>query len=86
MQRVMAVVVTAALGVGVVACGSDDEPAKSAGAAQSSAKETRTIGVANFTLGAAYFIGMSKAVQVAASEHGRRQGARSPTPTATARS
>jgi ribose transport system substrate-binding protein len=70
LQKVMAAAVTVALGVGVVACGSDDEPAQSAGAAQGAKKSSYTIGVANFTLGAAYFIGMSKAVQVAASETG----------------
>jgi ribose transport system substrate-binding protein len=70
MQRAMALVMTAALGLGVVACGSDDAPTTGTGAAQSGVNKTRTIGVANFTLGAAYFIGMSKAVQVSASETG----------------
>jgi ribose transport system substrate-binding protein len=68
MQRVLAAAVAVALSVGVVACGSDDED--TASSAQTGAKKTYTIGVANFTLGAAYFIGMSKAVQVAASEVG----------------
>jgi ribose transport system substrate-binding protein len=69
LQKLLAAAVTVALGVGVVACGSGDEPAQTTGAAQSG-KKSYTIGVANFTLGAAYFIGMSKAVQVAASETG----------------
>jgi ribose transport system substrate-binding protein len=74
MQRITAVLTAAALAVGVVACGSDDEPAQNAGnGAAKAGNETRTIGVANFTLGAAYFIGMSKAVQVAASERGNVQ-------------
>jgi ribose transport system substrate-binding protein len=69
MQKVTAVIAAAAMmSVGVVACGSDEQAAGGGGAA--SGPKTKTIGVANFTLGAAYFIGMSKAVQVQASEVG----------------
>jgi ribose transport system substrate-binding protein len=72
MQRLMAAVLTAVMAVGVAACGSDDEPAsKSSGTGNAaSAEKSYTIGVANFTLGAAYFLGMSKAIQVGASEVG----------------
>jgi ribose transport system substrate-binding protein len=71
MQRLMAVFAAGAIGVGVVACGSDDSAStKSTSSNAASAPKTKTIGVANFTLGAAYFIGMSKAVQVSASEVG----------------
>jgi ribose transport system substrate-binding protein len=72
MQRLIAAVVAAALAVGVAACGSEDAPtSKSSGSGNAaSGQKTPTIGVANFTLGAAYFLGMSKAIQVGASEVG----------------
>jgi ribose transport system substrate-binding protein len=72
MQRLMAAVLTAVMAVGIAACGSDDEPAsKSSGSGNAASSEkSYTIGVANFTLGAAYFLGMSKAIQVGASEVG----------------
>jgi ribose transport system substrate-binding protein len=69
MRKVTAVVTAAALSLALVACGSDDKPASGGNAAQTGPK-TYTIGVANFTLGAAYFIGMSKAVQEEASTVG----------------
>jgi len=68
MQRITAVFAAAVMAIGVAACGSEEEPAGN-GAAEKGTK-THTIGVANFTLGASYFIGMSKAVQVGASELG----------------
>jgi ribose transport system substrate-binding protein len=67
MYKLTAVVVAAAMSLAVVACGSDD---KGSGASASNGPKTYTIGVANFTLGAAYFIGMSKAVQEEASTVG----------------
>jgi ribose transport system substrate-binding protein len=68
MQKVTAVLTAAALGLAVAACGSDSGSTDDS-AAQKGPK-TYTIGVANFTLGAAYFIGMSKAVQEEASTVG----------------
>jgi ribose transport system substrate-binding protein len=68
MQKVTAVLTAAALGLAVAACGSDGDSTDDS-AAQKGPK-TYTIGVANFTLGAAYFIGMSKAVQEEASTVG----------------
>jgi ribose transport system substrate-binding protein len=68
MYKVTAVITAAALALGVAACGSDDD--SSSNSASSKGPKTYTIGVANFTLGAAYFIGMSKAVQEEASTVG----------------
>jgi ribose transport system substrate-binding protein len=68
LQKLTTVALIAALGAGVAACGSDEKATGDGAGAQK--KSSYTIGVANFTLGAAYFIGMSKAVQVAASEAG----------------
>jgi ribose transport system substrate-binding protein len=71
MHKVTAALAAAALGLAVVACGSDDK--STSGSSDSAAQKgpkTYTIGVANFTLGAAYFIGMSKAVQEEASTVG----------------
>ena len=68
MYKVTAVLAAAALCLGLAACGSDDE--SGSGSATQSGPKTYTIGVANFTLGAAYFIGMSKAVQEQASTVG----------------
>jgi ribose transport system substrate-binding protein len=68
MRKVTAVVAAAAMGVAVAACGSDN--GSSGNAASQKGPKTYTIGVANFTLGAAYFIGMSKAVQEEASSVG----------------
>lgn len=73
MQRITAVLTAAVLAVGVVACGSDDEPTPAASSGAAQGEKSYTIGVANFTLGASYFIGMSKAVQVGASELGNVQ-------------
>jgi ribose transport system substrate-binding protein len=68
MYKVTAVVAAAAMGLAVAACGSDN--GSSGNAAAQKGPKTYTIGVANFTLGAAYFIGMSKAVQEEASSVG----------------
>jgi ribose transport system substrate-binding protein len=70
MYKLTAVVAAAAVSLAVAACGSDNKGSGGADAAASKGPKTYTIGVANFTLGAAYFIGMSKAVQEEASTVG----------------
>jgi ribose transport system substrate-binding protein len=73
MQKLTAALAAAAMALAVVACGSDDKSdsgSASSSAASGGGDKVKTIGVANFTLGAAYFIGMSKAVQEEASTVG----------------
>jgi ribose transport system substrate-binding protein len=67
MKRISAMIAAGVLALGLGACGSDDddEPAGGGGA-----EETRTIGMVNFTLGAPYFIGISKTVERAAQKDG----------------
>lgn len=54
----------------LAACGSSDDNASDDTEAGPSGDEQYTIGMANFTLCCAYFIGMSDAVQAAATDHG----------------
>lgn len=68
MRRFLTALTGVALGLVAVACGSDD--AGDAGDDGAAAEEERTIGVANFTLAAPYFIGMSEAVEAQAAERG----------------
>ena len=68
MTRISAAILAGVLALGLGACGSDDEPA--AAGSSGGDNETRKIGMANFTLGAPYFIGISKTVERA----GRRAG------------
>jgi ribose transport system substrate-binding protein len=77
MKRVLAALAATALCVSVAACGSSsDSDSGSSGGASTSASSgsggdgSYTIGVANYTLGAPYFIAMSRAVQDEASRSG----------------
>lgn len=64
MQRsITALVLAGSLALGLAACGSDDDKPASTAAGDSSAQKTYKIGVANYTLGAPYFIGISKTVE-----------------------
>jgi ribose transport system substrate-binding protein len=69
-KRISVVLATGALALGMGACGSDDEPAASSSGGGQGADESRKIGMANFTLGAPYFIGISKTVERAAEDAG----------------
>ena len=68
MKRISAAVLAGVLALGLLACGDDDsdDPGGGGGTAQ----EERKIAVANFTLGAPYFIGISKTVERAAAKDG----------------
>jgi ribose transport system substrate-binding protein len=73
MRRLLATAVAVTCAFGVVACGSsDDDKSASTGAATTAASGAKThkIGMANFMLGAPYFIGISKTVERA----GQRDG------------
>ncbi len=65
MKRLASLFLAAALAVGVAACGSDDEPGGG-----TAAKDSYTIGVANFMLGGPYFSGMDKAIANQAQKKG----------------
>jgi ribose transport system substrate-binding protein len=65
MTRLATVAAVCVLTVGLAACGSDDD-----GDDEGGGSEGATIGVANFTLAAPYFIGMDEAIKQAASEAG----------------
>jgi ribose transport system substrate-binding protein len=62
-NRIGAALLAATLGLGLAACGSDDGAGGEGG-------ESRTIGVANFTLGGPYFNGMDKAIKAQADAKG----------------
>lgn len=68
MRRALAGLLAGALALAVVACGSDDEDKPSSGGGD--AKKAYKIGMANFTLGAPYFIGISKTVERSAQKAG----------------
>ena len=69
MRRLVTVLATGALVAGMIGACSDDDD----GADGGSANETFKIGMANFTLGAPYFIGMSDAVKAQAEKSGRAE-------------
>lgn len=60
MKRISAAVLAGVLALALLACGDDDSDDSGGGG---TAKEERKIAVANFTLGAPYFIGISKTVE-----------------------
>jgi ribose transport system substrate-binding protein len=60
MKRISAAVLAGILALALLACGDDDSDNSGGGG---TAKEERKIAVANFTLGAPYFIGISKTVE-----------------------
>ncbi|GIF73270.1 substrate-binding domain-containing protein [Asanoa siamensis] len=64
MRRLTGLLLATALAVGVTACGSDEAPEGGA------AKDSYTIGVANFMLGGPYFSGMDKAIAAQAKKKG----------------
>jgi ribose transport system substrate-binding protein len=69
MRKLVTVLATGALVAGMIgACSADDD-----GADGGSANKTYKIGMANFTLGAPYFIGMSDAVKAQAEKSGRAE-------------
>ncbi|HEY4278273.1 MAG TPA: substrate-binding domain-containing protein [Conexibacter sp.] len=78
MKRVLAALAAVALASGLAACGSSSDDSSASGSSSSSDSSTTassggkdyTIGVANFTLGAPYFIAMSRAIQ----DEGSRAG------------
>ncbi|HWV87398.1 MAG TPA: substrate-binding domain-containing protein [Capillimicrobium sp.] len=80
MRRLIAMCIVGVLAVTLIACGSgdDDDATTSAPAATEAAAtaesgesgETYTIGVANFTLGAPYFIGISETIKAEAEADG----------------
>jgi ribose transport system substrate-binding protein len=61
MKRISAAVLAGVLALALPACGDDDSD--DSGGGGGAAKEERKIAVANFTLGAPYFIGISKTVE-----------------------
>ncbi len=67
MKRLASLFLAAALAVSVTACGSDDDAGGGDGTA---AKDSYTIGVANFMLGGPYFSGMDKAIAAQAKKKG----------------
>jgi ribose transport system substrate-binding protein len=67
MKRISAAVLAGVLALALVACGDDDSDDSGGGG---TAKEERKIAVANFTLGAPYFIGISKTVERAGAKDG----------------
>jgi ribose transport system substrate-binding protein len=69
MKRISAAVVAGVLALALAACGDDDSDDSGAGGG-GAAKEERKIAVANFTLGAPYFIGISKTVERAGAKDG----------------
>ena len=68
MKRISAAVLAGVLALALPACGDDDSD--DSGGGGGTAKEERKIAVANFTLGAPYFIGISKTVERAAAKDG----------------
>jgi ribose transport system substrate-binding protein len=64
MKRLAAAVAASVMALGIVACGGDD------GDDGSGSDGEVTLGMANFTLAAPYFIGMDEAVKEAATEQG----------------
>jgi ribose transport system substrate-binding protein len=66
MKRISATIVAGVLALGLGACGSDDDEPEGGGGGE----EARKIGMVNFTLGAPYFIGISKTVERAAQKDG----------------
>jgi ribose transport system substrate-binding protein len=68
MKRISAVMLAGVLALGLLACGDDDSD--DTGGGGGTAKEERKIAVANFTLGAPYFIGISKTVERAGAKDG----------------
>jgi ribose transport system substrate-binding protein len=68
MKRISAAVLAGVLALALPACGDDDSD--DSGGGGGAAKEERKIAVANFTLGAPYFIGISKTVERAAAKDG----------------
>lgn len=64
MRKLLAFALICVLVVGAAACGDDDEGGGGGGS------DGATIGVANFTLAAPYFIGMDEAIKQAATESG----------------
>jgi ribose transport system substrate-binding protein len=66
MKRISAAVLAGVLALALLGCGDDDSDDSGGG----TAKEERKIAVANFTLGAPYFIGISKTVERAGAKDG----------------
>jgi ribose transport system substrate-binding protein len=66
MKRISAAVLAGVLALALLGCGDDDSDDSGGG----TAKEERKIAVANFTLGAPYFIGISKTVERAGDKDG----------------
>ncbi|MQA75802.1 MAG: substrate-binding domain-containing protein [Solirubrobacterales bacterium] len=65
MKRLAAAIAASVLVLGIAACGGDDN-----GSGDSASDDEVTLGMANFTLAAPYFIGMDEAVKKAANEQG----------------
>lgn len=65
MWRLTTAIAASVLALGIAACGTDDD-----GGGGSGSDDEVTLGMANFTLAAPYFIGMDEAVKEAASEQG----------------
>lgn len=70
LRRPLALAVVAALSLGLAACGSDDDKSSSTTAADGGGQKTYKIGIANYTLGAPYFIGISKTAERRAKQAG----------------
>jgi ribose transport system substrate-binding protein len=67
MKRLLVAMVVGVLALGLGACGSDDEDSNNDNAARNGGEEKAyTIGMANFLLGAPYFLAMSQAVEAEA--------------------
>jgi ribose transport system substrate-binding protein len=64
MKRLAASIAACTIAFGIAACGSDDDDSGSSGS------KGATIGIANYTLAAPYFIGMDEAVKQAAEAKG----------------
>lgn len=69
MKRLIAALAIGALAIGPAACGSDDNQAAGSGGGGGNGGGKK-IGMANFTLGAPYFIGISKTVERAGAKAG----------------